>query len=143
MEFVVIGGLALVLHGATASTQDVDVAIRRDQENVDRLVRALKPFDPRPADYPPELPFIWDAQTVRNLSFMTLTTSLGRLDILTEPPGVSSYQQLKVGAIQVEVRGTTWSVASIDDLIAMKLAVGRPKDLLHIAELRSIQAETP
>src|SRR5689334_6632856 len=84
VEFVVIGGLAVISHGHVRATVDLDVCYARTPENIGRLVRALAPLSPRLRGAPPELPFFWDEQTVRNGLNFTLSTSSGDIDVLGE-----------------------------------------------------------
>ncbi len=136
---VLIGGLAVILHGGDHVTQDADFAFSRKRENAKLIVQALAPFHPRPWQWPEELPFVWDDQTLMNSSVLTLQTDIGRIDLLAEPSGSSDYLALRSRALDVEINGRVVPVASIDDLIAMKRAAGRPKDLAHIAELETIK----
>lgn len=73
------------------------------------------------------------------MSTITLDTDIGRIDFLAEPDGAPPYKDLKARAIPFDLDGVTVYVACIDDLIAMKRAAGRPKDLAHIAELETIR----
>jgi hypothetical protein len=82
VEFVVIGGLAVIAHGHIRTTADLDVCYARTPENVRRLVAALADLSPRLRGAPPELPFFWDEKTVKNGLNFTLVTSLGELDLL-------------------------------------------------------------
>lgn len=59
--------------------------------------------------------------------------------MLAEPDEAPRYQELKAEALEADLGSMKVLVASIDDLIAMKRAAGRPKDLGHIAELETIQ----
>ncbi len=136
---VLIGGLAVILHGGDHVTQDADFAFSRKRENAKLIVQALAPFHPRPWQWPEELPFVWDDQTLMNSSVLTLQTDIGRIDLLAEPSGSSDYLALRSRALDVEINGRVVPVASIDDLIAMKRAAGRPKDMAHIAELETIK----
>jgi predicted nucleotidyltransferase len=139
VDFVVIGGLAMMLIGSDVLTQDADFAISLRRANAKAVAVALSPYDPKPVDWPAGLPFIWDDQTVFSSSTLTLTTELGRIDLLAEPAGAPPYPLLKERAVTFEMAGKTVYVACIEDLIAMKQAAGRPKDLAHIAELENIQ----
>lgn len=138
-DFVVIGGLALQLHGGDYVTYDADLAIIRRRENVKRIAAALAPYHPIPIHWPEGLPFVWDDQTIMNATTLTLTTDVGRIDLLAEPDGAPPYPQLKARAAVFDLDGRRLYVASIEDLISMKRAAGRPKDLAHIAELETIQ----
>lgn len=138
-DFVVIGGLALQIIGGNHLTLDADFAFSRRRENARIIVEALAPYHPRPFQWPEGLPFVWDEQTVMNMTTLTLDTDLGRIDFLAEPDGAPPYELLKERAGSVDLGGRTVLVASIDDLISMKRAAGRPKDLAHIAELETIK----
>lgn len=80
-----------------------------------------------------------DVRTLRQVELLTLVTSLGELDVLARPPGAPPYRELRQHADRYDLGGFNVSVASIDDLVAMKQAAGRPKDLLDIEELRAIE----
>ncbi len=70
---------------------------------------------------------------------MTLTTDAGSLDLLGEAPGAGPFEELWNRAVVVELDGSPVRVASVDDLIAMKTAAGRPKDKDHVLELRALR----
>jgi hypothetical protein len=82
-----------------------------------------------------DLPFIPDARTLRHTMPLTLTTSEGDLDLLAEPDGSPGYAALLRRANRLDIDGINVMVASIEDLIAMKQAAGRPKDLVDIESL--------
>jgi hypothetical protein len=89
-EFVVVGGLALRIQGGSQTTYDAGFAIIRRRANAKALANALAPFHPRPVDIPPDLPFVWDDETIVRYSLLTLDTDLGRIDLLAEPAGSAS-----------------------------------------------------
>jgi hypothetical protein len=74
-----------------------------------------------------------------NSTNLTLETGLGRIDFLAEPDGAPPYEVLKERAVRFDLHGREIFVASIDDMISMKKAAGRPKDLAHVAELETIK----
>src|SRR5436309_1559144 len=88
VEFIIIGGWSAILHGSAHVTTDLDIFFARRKGNLSRLVEALAPYHPRPADLPEGLPFVWDEATLRNGTIFTLTTELGRIDLLGEVSGV-------------------------------------------------------
>ncbi|MFN0146111.1 MAG: hypothetical protein ACKVT1_06340, partial [Dehalococcoidia bacterium] len=70
-------------------------------------------------------------------STWNLDTDFGTLDLLFEPAGGGSYEDLAARAQPTEIGdGLTVMVAALEDLIAMKEAAGRPKDLLVLPILR-------
>ena len=80
-----------------------------------------------------------DGQTLRRADLLTLETSLGSLDLLASPPGAPPYAELKQRAEAIEIESHEVLVASLDDLIAMKRAAGRPRDLEDIEALEAIE----
>src|SRR5256885_16723870 len=87
VKFILIGGLAAIVHGSPRLTEDIAVVYARDRENIGRLVEALRPFSPYLRGAPRGLPFTWDERTVRMGLNFTLDTSLGDVDVLGEATG--------------------------------------------------------
>ena len=87
IEFIVIGGLAAIAHGAGRMTYDVDVVYRRTRENMQRIVDAFAPVQPYLRGAPPGLPFQFDLPTLRSGLNFTLITTLGQVDLLGEVAG--------------------------------------------------------
>ena len=141
-DFIVVGGAAATAHGAARLTQDLDVVYDRSPENLARLVRALAPHTPYPRGAPAGLPFLFDAQTLRNGSNFTLHTTLGDIDLLAEITGGGGYQDLLPHAITIEVFGHTVRCLGLQKLIEVKRAAGRPKDFEAIAELEVLLEES-
>lgn len=84
VEFILVGGLAGIVHGSARATYDVDLVYSRTDENIERLVTALASYAPYLRDAPPGLPFVWDAKTIRGGLNFTLSTGLGDLDLFGE-----------------------------------------------------------
>jgi hypothetical protein len=142
VDFVVIGGIAAVLHGSARVTQDLDVQYATDPANLDALGGALVALEARLADVGDDLPFVADGRTLRRVSMLTLETCRGRLDVLSAPPGAPPYDELRARAERYDVGGFFVLVASLDDLVRMKRAGRRPKDLADVAELETIRERT-
>jgi predicted nucleotidyltransferase len=141
VKFIVIGGWAAIFHGLAHSTYDVDVMYSRDRENIRRLVEALKPLHPYLRGAPPGLPFVFDEKTVRNGLNFTLNTDLGKLDLLGEVPGARSYDELLPHSKEMEANGIRYRCATLERLIQMKRAAGRPKDFEILAALIALLEE--
>ena len=141
VEFILVGGVAGNLHGAARATYDVDVLYRRSAENLDRLVAALAPLRPYLRGAPAGLPFRFDADTLRRGLNFTLTTTLGDLDLLGEVAGAGAYDDLQPASEEIALFGLTCRSATLDALIRMKRAAGRPKDLEALAELEALREE--
>ncbi len=142
LRFLIVGGVAMRLQGSAHITDDIDFAVARDPANLEALVRALSPYHPVLRGAPPGLPFFWDVRTLKNIMNITLQTDLGSVDLLGEPAGIGSFEQLWEDATTLELDGLPVRVASIPSLIAMKRAAGRRKDLLHLMELEQMLIQT-
>jgi predicted nucleotidyltransferase len=141
VDFILTGGVAATVHGSARLTQDVDVVYQRSRENLERLVLALSAYRPYLRGAPPGLPFRWDAATLqRGLNF-TLTTTVGDLDLLGEIPGGGTYEDLSAHTVDIQVFGVGCRCLTLERLIHVKRAAGRPKDLEAIAELEAILEE--
>ena len=76
----------------------------------------------------------------RGLNF-TLTTTAGDVDLLGEIVGGGGYDELCSGAQPIRVFGIDLLVASLPQLIRLKRAAGRPRDLEALAELEALLEE--
>ena len=139
VEFVLIGGLAMIWHGASNDSSDIAISYDRSPQNLISLVRVLKSCHSRLRNIPNDLPFILDERTCKNALNLMLATDLGEIDLLAEPAGVDSCKGLLERSNEMIVFGKPVRVASLEDLIAMKRAAGRPKDKLHLLELLDLQ----
>ena len=141
VRYVLIGGLAAVTQGASLVTQDVDLCHARDADNLTRLADALREVHAKLRGADPGLPFRVDARTLAKGDAFTFTTDLGAIDILATPAGTEGYEDLARTADAFELFGQRVLVASLDDLIRMKRAAGRTKDLLAVEELGALRDE--
>jgi hypothetical protein len=139
VEFVVIGGIAVLTHGHVRATLDLDICYARTPENLERLERAIAPIHPRLRGAPEGLPFFFDRQTLRNGLNFTLVTDEGELDLLGEVTGIGGYGDMALEADLVTAYDVTFKLMSLDDLIRTKAATGRPKDLLDLEALRALK----
>ena len=142
VEFIIVGGAAATAHGSARLTLDLDVVYKRSRENIAHLVDALRPIEPYLRGAPPGLPFDWSAQTIEKGLNFRLVTTLGALDLLGEITGGGGYEQLLSETVSIEIAGVNCLCLSLERLIKVKRAAGRPKDLEAIAELQKILEET-
>jgi hypothetical protein len=138
VDFVVIGGIAAVLHGSARNTFDLDICFATDAANLEALGEVLVGLHARLRGVD-DVPFVPDGATLRRVEVLTLNTDAGDLDVLARPPGAPTFDALRRRADRFDVGGFAVLVASIEDLIAMKTAAGRPKDHETVAELESIR----
>jgi hypothetical protein len=141
VDFVVVGGVAGGAHGSSYPTYDLDVAYGRDDANLDRLATVLTSLGARLRGAPADVPFILDARTLRAGANFTFATELGSFDIRGDAAGAPPYERLRADAKVTRVRGLEIRFASLDHLIAMKEAAGRPKDRLMATEYRLLADE--
>ena len=138
VEFVIIGGMAAVAQGSAYLTLDLDLCYSRKKENLEKLAKALAPFNPSLRGAPRGLPFQLDERTLRLGLNFTLTTDLGDLDILGEVTGMGSYEKLLPFSEELEIYGMRCQVLTLEGLIKSKRAVGRAKDLMLLPELEAL-----
>ena len=139
VEYVIVGGIAAVAHGSPRFTFDLDIVYAADDANLERLGRVLQELNAKLLGVTDDVPFVPDARMLRHVRLLTLDTDEGRLDVMVEPDGSKGYDQLLAGSIEAIVDGIAVRVAGLDDLIEMKKATGRPKDRVHLEELRAIK----
>ena len=138
VEFAIIGGWSAIMHGSAYLTNDLDVCYSRTPANLRRLAGALAPYHPRPADFPHELPFVWDDRTLHGGTIFTLDTDLGRIDLLAEVAGLGGWDEIRKGCVLLPAFDREVWTLDLPSLIRAKRAAGRPKDLLVLPELESL-----
>jgi predicted nucleotidyltransferase len=141
VDFILIGGVAGIVHGSARVTCDVHLVYSRAAENIRRLASALGPHSPYLRDAPPALPFSWDEKTIRDGLNFTLTTTLGDIDLFGGISGGSNYNDLLPHSFEVEAFGIHFRCVDLPTLIRIKEAAGRVKDLEAVAELRALFEE--
>ena len=141
VRFVVIGGIGGRLWGSTTVTNVLDICYGRDRANLAALANALRDLKVKLRGVGADLKFIADARTLENGDHFTFTTLAGNLDCLGTSKGSGGYESLARNAEPMEVGGVIVSVAALPDLIAMKRAAGRPKDLIEVEILSAVRDE--
>jgi hypothetical protein len=143
VEYVLIGGLAATLHGSPLRTGDGHICPARDRENLVRLAAALIDMEARISapDAPAGLPFACDAQFLRGVALLNLTTKYGDLDISFEPAGFAGYAELRTNSTEYDLEGLIVPVAALTDIIRSKEAAGRAKDRAALPTLMALLDE--
>jgi len=144
VQYVVVGGVAVVLQGHLRTTVDLDLVVDLAAEAASKAVAALtelglEPRLPVPAaDFAdPEIRRTWVAE--RNLqvfSFYDPKNPMREVDVFATEP--VPLQTLLADAATVDIGGTPVAVASRRQLIAMKRRAGRPQDLADVAALEAL-----
>jgi hypothetical protein len=144
VRYVLVGGVAAILHGAPHVTTDVDIVPEEGRENLRRLSAALKELNARirVAGESEGVPFDHSSDSLSRVRIWNLVTDQGDLDITFVPSGTRGYDDLIRDAQPMFVRGTPVPVASLADVIRSKEAAGREKDRPVIPVLRRLLEET-
>ena len=145
VDYLLIGGLAGSLHGVERATMDVDITVAMNPANLDALIETAKelkltPMLPVPLESLSDIELLREWHAQRNLeAFALRTPQLAgvTIDVLLFPP--VDFAGMTARAVEYDVAGTAIRVVSIDDLIALKQAVGRPIDLSDIEHLQRIK----
>jgi hypothetical protein len=143
VRFVVIGGVAGIMHGSATLTSDVDIVYDRDRENIRRLAAALAELRARRRNLPEGTEAPVDERAVLNGLNFLLRTPIGDLDCLGETPAERlTYRDLAPNAVRMAVADdVAVEVTSLDDLIRMKRATGRERDRIEVERLAALRDE--
>ena len=141
VRFVIIGGIAGRLWGSTTVTNDLDVCYGRDRANLESLARTLRELKAKLRGADRDLPFQAGARTLELGDHFTFVTSAGNFDCIGTPAGTTGYGQLARTAISMDLGDLSVPVAAIEDLILMKRASARPKDLVEVQILAAVRDE--
>jgi hypothetical protein len=144
VEYLVIGGVATQMHGHRRTTMDLDVAPEPSPENLARLGSALAELEARPQDAGPGKAEILasDPERLAIAAIVPpLMTRYGEIHILKEPKGARAFGEMRERALVVEIDGAEVAIVSLDDLIRMKQAAGRPADLDDVAALTEVEKQ--
>ena len=140
IRFVVIGGVAATVHGSARFTNDIDLCYDTATDNIERLVILLTEWQAYLRGVELGLPFIMDARTFRTTPVMTLTTTMGAIDLLDQVPGVGDYAKAFAASERVQIGSIEFRALTLEALIASKQSVRRKKDVEHLIELEAILA---
>ncbi|MDI6747881.1 MAG: hypothetical protein QMD17_12130 [Rhodocyclaceae bacterium] len=145
VQYVLVGGLAVQLHGFLRSTFDVDLVLAMNDENLARFIDIANRFGLLPV-IPVPIDSFRNAQQIDQwhrekgmLAFALREPLVGGsvVNVLVRPD--LSFDRLIANAVMGELFGRRVPIASIDDLLAMKRIANRPKDQLDIAALEKIK----
>jgi hypothetical protein len=134
VDYVVVGGIAVQVHGHVRMTNDLDLIPSPTPANLKRLADALNDLQARVLNPGSEHLKI-DAQMLPRATLWQLSSPDGDIDILHDAPGAAPYPQLRRRALTIALGNLTIPIAGRDDLIKMKRASGRPTDLADVAAL--------
>lgn len=134
VDYVLVGGLAVQVHGHVRTTFDVDVLPRPERANLVHLADALNELDARVLN-PGSEELAIDAAMLPRATLWQFETRHGAIDVIRDAPGAPAYGDLRERALEIDLGGLALAVAGRDDLISMKRASARPLDLDDLAAL--------
>jgi predicted nucleotidyltransferase len=136
VEFVVVGGIAVVAHGYVRATRDIDAVIAPSADNIRRARQVVSDLDATRQDGTPLVE--------RDLAVgrpWILRTKYAYLDLL--PDHDVPFALLRDRASVRRVDGVEVPICSLDHLVALKRAAGRTKDVLDLEMLREALGDLP
>jgi hypothetical protein len=139
LEFVVIGGVCVVYHGAPLATFDLDICCPFGEENVRRIESAVGDLHPVHRLTANKLPLELTRSSFGELKNLYLQTDLGKLDCLGEVAGVGNFEAVRKQSVLGNFSYGEFRFLSLDALIAAKRAVGRERDLDAVRRLLAIK----
>jgi hypothetical protein len=150
VSYLIVGGIAATIHGATRQTTDFDCLPARTEQNLRRLAAALIELGARlrvggmTDEESKALGVVIDEVVLDRAQQTTWRTDAGYLDVLTEMAhrhGRAGYEDLVSRAVSLRLDGIDIRLISLDDLIASKEAAGRDKDHEALPELRDLRGD--
>lgn len=132
VEFCVIGAVAAWLQGNPAVTLDLDVMPKRDLDNAERLAAALNALEARPHGSDGGAAELEGADFL-GWQVQRFDTEAGPLDVVPHAAAIGGFED--VATIELTLGELTVRVLSIDDVIASKEELGRPKDTAALPAL--------
>jgi predicted nucleotidyltransferase len=138
IRYVIVGGLAVIRHGAVRATKDLDAAIAMDVENIARLAGLVQRWDATNPDGTP-----LRTQTPRPGTALALRTPHCFVDILSEQLLPASFDEVLARSDIKRVDGVPAPICSFGDLVAMKRATGRSSDEVDLERLRQAHGRLP
>jgi hypothetical protein len=139
-NFIVVGGVAAVLHGAPSTTFDLDIVPAQDAENVSRLLGVLSGLEARHRDLTGRVLPV-EERDLTGIGQRQLTTRLGPLDVLCRLHDGRGYTELLDHTVLMADDGLEVRVLDLETLIQIKSSTGRAKDRLMLALLLAIRDE--
>ena len=137
VEFVVVGGFAVLAHGASLMTEDVNICCPFSEENLRSIESAVRDLHPVHRMTPQRLPFELTPNLSASLKNLYLGTDLGKLDC--EVLGIGGYDEVKQRSVEIKFESGPCRVLNIDALIEAKAATNRTRDRMAILQLKAIK----
>ena len=141
IDYMLIGGLAMNLHGVPRMTMDVDLVIALDNKNISKLINCVDALGLYPS-VPVKLEDLADESKCEALFLEKNLIALSLIGNIPATPTVDivihhplNFQQAYANKIERDISGTPVLLACIEDMITLKKAAGRAQDLSDITHL--------
>lgn len=128
VEFLLIGAYALAAYGYPRATKDIDIWLHAGEQNAPRILSALRRFG-APLEQTTAGDFLQEGTVLQ------IGVAPRRIDLTTKIDGVR-FEDAYARKMMVDIEGMRLPVISKEDLVANKLASGRPQDLVDVEFLR-------
>jgi|ERR1043166_1623368 hypothetical protein len=139
LDFVVIGGVCAVYHGALLATFDLDICCPFGLENVEKIEKAIGDLHPIHRLTANKLPLEKTRDVFPELKNLYLQTDLGKLDCLSEVAGIGGFDEVSKQSVVAQFSYGEIRFLNFNALIAAKKATGRAHDLTAIRHLLALQ----
>lgn len=130
VDFIIIGATAFPVHGYARATLDIDIFIKPTKDNADSVHRALKAFG-------------YDLSNIKKEDLLKKKLLIRQYAVETDiHPFVKgvSFEEVWKNKVREKFGNTFVYFASLDDLIRMKRAAGRPKDIEDLKYLKKLKS---
>ena len=132
VKYVVVGGIAVVLHGYMRFTHDLDLVVALEPENLEKFFEALKKIN-----YHPKAPITKEQFQDKQQRKLWQKEKGALVDIFVQEP--MPFDKIYKKRVDVKINGTTVPLMCIDHLKKLKKTAGRPQDLIDIVQLTAIE----
>jgi hypothetical protein len=139
LDFVVIGGVCVVYHGALLATFDLDICCPFGEQNIRRIESAVNDLNPVHRLTANKLPLELTESAFGDLKNLYLETDLGKLDCLSEVAGIGNFEEVRRKSVLAEFAYGQFRFLNLDALILAKKTVGRERDLDAVRRLQAIK----
>jgi hypothetical protein len=127
VDYLLVGGYAVGLHGYPRATVDLDIWIRATRDNAERVLLALRAFGF-------DMPALEPALFTDPRSIVRFGVPPFRIEVMTSIDGVE-FEACRARAVELDLGALTVPVISLADLKTNKRAAGRHKDLADLENL--------
>jgi len=139
VEFVVIGGYAAIVHGASCVTEDLDLCIAFEKGNLEKMLKAFSNLHPEHRLVGKTSPITETAEKLSAFKNLYFKTDLGFIDILNEVSGIGAFSEVDKHSVEVPIFDMKCKVLDLDHIIEAKKAMTRSKDKEAVLQLEVIK----